>query len=123
MTLRRVASVSLAFFGVRRSSEVAGFRVADASIGQGRGVVEVRARCQKNDQFGAGQIARVVALPAWGGACPVCRISEWLRIRARLVRNRDCSTRMATFSEDSPLFVGLARARFGFGLASPGVSA
>ena len=39
------------------------------------------------------------------------------------MRNRDHAGRLATSGEDSPLFVRLARARFGLGLAAPGVSA
>ena len=40
-----------------------------------------------------------------------------------LVRNRDFAGRMASSGEDSPLFAGLVRARFGLGLASSGIAA
>ena len=43
--------------------------------------------------------------------------------RAWLARNRDHSGWLATSIDDSPVFAGLARARVGLGLASPGVSA
>ena len=76
ITLRRAASAGQAFFGFRRASEVAGFRVADVKVDEARSVVYVTVRCQKNDQYGIGQMARVVALPGWGGACPVRLISE-----------------------------------------------
>ena len=46
-----------------------------------------------------------------------------MRFRAWLVRNRDHAGRLAASGDNSPLFVGLARARFGFGLAASGVSA
>ena len=116
-------SASSAFFGVRRASEIAGFRVGDVKVGEACGVVEVKVRCQKNDQFGIGQIARVVALPSWGEPCPVRLESEWLRFRAWLARNRGHAGRLATAMEGSPLSAGLARARSGLGLASSGVSA
>ena len=87
MTPRCAVSASLAFFGVRRAPEIAGFRVADVKVDEACSVVEIKARYQKNDQFGVGQIARVVALPSWGGACPVRLVSEWLWFRAWLVRN------------------------------------
>ena len=40
-----------------------------------------------------------------------------------MVRYRDHAGRLAAAGDSSPLFVGLARARFGFGLAASGVSA
>ena len=40
-----------------------------------------------------------------------------------MVRNRDRAGRLAASGDNSPLFVGLARARFGFGLAASGASA
>ena len=82
MNLRCAAPASLAFFGERRASEIAGFRVAGAKVAEACSVVEIKARCQKNDQFGVGQVARVVALPSWGGACPDRLVSEWLWFRA-----------------------------------------
>ena len=123
MTIRCAAAVSLAFVGVRRALEIAGFRAADVQVGEACSVVGTKVRCQKNDQFGVGQIARVVALASWGGACPVRLVSEWLWFRAWLARNRDHSGRLATLMEDSPLFPGLARARFGLEIASFGASA
>ena len=123
MTLRRAAPISLAFFGVRRAPEIAVLRVADARVDRAGGSADVKARCQKNDQFGVGQVARVVALTSWGGACPVRLVAEWLWFRARLAPYCDCAGRLAAPGEDSPLFVGLARARFGLGLAASGLSA
>ena len=67
MTLWCAAPISLAFFGARRASEVAGRRVADAKMVKAGGLAEVKARRQKNDPFGVGQVARVVALTSWGG--------------------------------------------------------
>ena len=70
VALRCAASARLAFFGVRRASEIAGLRMADIVVDEAGGLVEVKVRSQKNDQFGAGQVARVVALPSWGGRVP-----------------------------------------------------
>ena len=123
MVLRRAASVCLAFLGVRRASEIAGLRIADIKVDEAGGLVEVKVRSQENDQFGAGQVARVVALPSWGGARPVRLVTGWLRFGAWLVRNRDRAGGLAASGDNSTLFVGLARARFGFSLAASGVSA
>ena len=122
-TLRCAVSISLAFFGVGGTSGIAGLRVADLKADEACGVVEIKVRCQKNDQFGVGQIARVAPLPSWGGACQVRLVSEWLWSRAWLVRSRDHAGRLATSSDEIPLCVGLASARFGPGPASSGVSA
>ena len=65
MIRRRAAPISLAFFGVGRASEIAGLRVADVKVDEAGGLAGVKVRCQKNDQFGVGQVARVVALPSW----------------------------------------------------------
>ena len=122
VALRGAVYVSLAFFGVRRASGAAGFRAAGATADEACSVVEINARSQKNDHFGVGQMDQVVALPSWGGACTVRLVSERLWFRAWLVRNRDHAGGMAASMEDSPLFVGLTRARFGPGLASSGVT-
>ena len=37
--------------------------VSDVIIGDSAGFAELKIRCQKNDQFGVGQMAHVVALP------------------------------------------------------------
>ena len=68
-------------------------------------------------------MARVVALPSWQGACPVQLTSDWLRFRSRLARRRNYAGRTPSSSDEGPLCAGLARARFGLGLASSGVSA
>ena len=54
MTLRCAVSVCLAFFGVRRASEVAGLRTSGVRVGVANSVAELKARQQKNDQLGAG---------------------------------------------------------------------
>ena len=47
MTLRSAVSISLAFFGVRRASEIAGLRAADVKVNEAGGLVEIRVRRQK----------------------------------------------------------------------------
>ena len=81
------------------------------------------ARRQKNDQFGVGQVARAVALPAWGGACPLQLTSGWLWFRSWLAEHRNYTGRLAVAGGDGSFLVGLARARFGLGLAASGVTA
>ena len=78
-------------------------------------MVEPKVRQQKNEQFGGGQIAHVIALPSWQGACPVLLTSDWLWSRSWLARRRNYAGRMPSPSVESPLFVGPARARFGLG--------
>ena len=64
MALRGAASVALAFFGVRRASEIAALRVGDVRLEADSGLLVMEIRRQENDQFGVGQLSRVVALPA-----------------------------------------------------------
>ena len=52
--------------------------MADITVDEAGGLVEVKVRSRKDDQFGVGQMARVVALPSWGGAWPVRVVTEWL---------------------------------------------
>ncbi len=54
-----------------RASEVAALRVSDVRVNDASEDVRISVRRQKNDQFGVGQMAHMVALPAWRGACPV----------------------------------------------------
>ena len=123
MALRASVSVALAFFGVRRASEIAALRVKDVRLDLDDGLLAMHVRQQKNDQFGVGQVAKVVALPAWGGACPLQLTSGWLWFRSWLARHRNYTGRLSVEDEDGFLLVGLARARFGLGLAASGVTA
>ena len=123
MALRGAVSVSLAFFGVRRASEIAALRVKDVHLDTTGGLLVMDVRQQKNDQFGVGQVSRVVALPAWGDSCPVHLASDWLWFRSWLSGSRDYAGRLAAAGEEGPFLVGLARPRFGLGLAASGVSA
>ena len=123
MALRGAASVALAFFGVRRASEIAALRVKDVHLDLDNGLLVMDVRQQKNDQFGVGQVARVVALPAWGGACPLQLTSGWLWFRSWLAEHRNYTGRLAVAGGDGSFLVGLARARFGLGLAASGVTA
>ena len=123
MALRGAVSVSLAFFGVRGASEIAALRVKDVRRDAASGLVVLDIRQQKNDQFGVGQVSRMVAMPAWGDACPVHLTSEWLWFRSWLADFRDYAGRLATAGEEGPFLVGLARSRFGLGLAASGISA
>ena len=82
LALRCAVSGPFAFIGVRRSSESAALRLSDVNVNDSAGVTESKICCQKNDQLGVGQMAHVVAAPAWRGACPVRPISDWSRFRA-----------------------------------------
>ena len=50
-------------------------------------------------------------------------MSDWLWFGARLSRYRDRENRTPASDEGAPLCVGLARARFGLGVAPSGVAA
>ena len=71
MVLRIAVSLSAAFLRVRRASEVAALRVTDVCICESTGDVKISVRRQKDDQFGMGQIAYLVASPSLKGARPV----------------------------------------------------
>ena len=48
------------------------------------GVAQFRIKCQRRDQFGAGQMAHLVTMHAWGAACPARPVGplsgrSWLR--------------------------------------------
>ena len=123
MSLRGAVSVALAFFGVRRASEIAALREKDVHLDVNNGLLVLDVRRQKNDQFGVGQVSSVVALPAWGEACPVQLSSGRLWFRPWLAKRRNYAGRLATSGGEGPFLVGLARARFGLGLAASGVTA
>ena len=89
LSLRCAVSVSLAFFGVRRASEIAAPTKADVAVDEPAGAVELKIRCRKNDQLGVGQSAHNVALPTWKGACPMRLLADWLGYRDWLSRFRD----------------------------------
>ena len=70
-----------------------------------------------------GQTAQMVAPPSWKGACPVRLPAGWLWLRGWLSVHWDRLPRMSDHESHTPLFVGLARARFGLGIATSGLSA
>ena len=110
------ASMSIAFFGVRRASEVAALELA-------AGTVDIKVRRQKNDQFGVGQFALIVSLPLWSAARRVRLLSGWMRLRGWLADHLDHAGRLAGAEGRIPLVVGSARARFGLGMAASGMTA
>ena len=77
LALRAASSTSAAFFGVRRASEVAALNASEVRVDLATGIVDIKFRRQKDDQFGVGQLAHLVSLPLWGGACPVHLLSGW----------------------------------------------
>ena len=72
MTLRCAASACLAFSGVRRAPEIAGLRASDVEVDGAGSAAELKARQQKKDLFGAGQMAHVIALPSSQGVARPC---------------------------------------------------
>ena len=98
MVSRRAASARFVLFAVRRASEVAGLKASDISVVDSRGVVELKVRRQKNDQFGVGQTAHMVVVPPWRGACPVQLTMGLLVFRGWSARNRDYARKMPSAS-------------------------
>ena len=56
--------------------------MSDVKVDVANSAAELKVRQQKNDQFGVGQMARVVALPSWQGACPVQLTTDWMWFRS-----------------------------------------
>ena len=123
MALRGAVSAPLAFFGVRRASEVAALRIKDVQVEPDGSMLSLSVRQQKSDQYGVGQQSRMVAIPSWGGACPVQLAIGWQWFRSWMVKHRDYADRLSQLGNEGHLLVGLARARFGLGLASSGIAA
>ena len=71
MAARTAASLAIAFFGIRRASEVAKLSVGDVQVGTEEGVVDLKVNRQKNDPFGLGQLPYLLAAKSWQEACPV----------------------------------------------------
>ena len=69
IVVRNAAMVVVGFFGVRRGAEVAQFLVTDV-LESSDSVVQLRARCQKNDQVGLGHICIIPAINAMGACSP-----------------------------------------------------
>ena len=123
LALRRAVSVALASFGVRRASEIAALTTSGVEVDLPAGVVELRIRTQKDDPLGVGQLAHMVALPDWRGACPARLLADWLWSRDWQVRFRNQEGRLSAPPDTSSLFVGLVRARFGLCMAPSGIAA
>ena len=64
MALRSAVSLSVAFFGARRASEVAFLRVSDVCVIESASDLRISVRPRGNDQFGIGLLAQRVALPS-----------------------------------------------------------
>ena len=63
-------------FGVRCASGEAALRVPDVCVNEALEDVKITVRRHRNDQFGVGQLAHMVALPSWEGASPVRLLSD-----------------------------------------------
>ena len=72
---RPATSMSIAFFGVRRASEVAALDLSEVSVDLVTGAVDTEMRRQKNDRFGLGRFAHIAPLPLREGGCPVHLLS------------------------------------------------
>ena len=109
--------MAVAFSGVRRSEEVTEFARGDAHFGDETGIARFKIKRQESAHFGVGQMAHLVTMDLRGVACPAEPLSGWLWLRGWLRRHRDHAGRLSGAEEGRPLFVGLARAKFGLGMA------
>ena len=80
-SLRPAVSSPAESFGARRSAGVASLRVSDVWINEPSAPVGMKARCQKDDQFGVGQLAHMVSTPLRKGARPVRLLPGWIWLR------------------------------------------
>ena len=55
---------------VRRATEVAKLATNDVDLDSDKGVVDIRVVGRKDGKVGAGRAACLVAILAWGDACP-----------------------------------------------------
>ena len=83
LRLRLAASVAIAFFGIRRLSEVLALRMCDVSVHpSGLGLL-VTISSQKNDRLGVGMTAVIPKVALWKEACPVAIILKWKAARVK----------------------------------------
>ena len=95
VALRSAASMSIAFSGVRRASEIAVLDLSEVCVDLTAGTVDIKVRRQENDHFGVGQLARIVSLHLRSGACPVPLLSGWMWLRKWLADHDDHARRLA----------------------------
>ena len=67
--------MAVAFFGVRRASEVARLVGGDVHFDHGKWAVQLAVKRQRHDQFGAVQMASLITMDSCGVARPVKLLS------------------------------------------------
>ena len=97
--------MAVALFGVRRASEVTQLVGGDVHHDEEKGVAQLRVKRQKNDQFGAGQMAHLVTMDSRGAACPVRLLFGWIWTSGWLRQLRGRAGRLSGIEGDRPLFV------------------
>ena len=87
-TLRTAASMVLAFLSPTMRPKLPSFlRMPPESTDPG--VVDLKVKRKRNDQFGPGQLPPLLAVKTWEGACPVRHFSgrlwfrSWAHVRSR----------------------------------------
>ena len=124
-SIRTAACVSIAFFGIRRASEVVQLACSDVT-NQPDGSISLTIRRQKNDQVGIGQLSTIPPFRTRPDACPVKTIGYWITIRDLLRVACDREGRLAPYADldpnksatKDPLFVNLRGPRWGFALST-----
>ena len=129
--LRTAACVAIAFFCIRRTSEVTQLRTDDLAGPGSDGVFTITIRRQKNDQEGLGQVATLPPMSAWGKACPTRILRYWLTVRDLLRSTCDREGRMAAGANmdplrtapRNPLFTNIRGPRWGLALRTDALNA
>ena len=93
--VRNTAMVAVAFFGLRRSTEVIAMKLKDVVEDDANGI-NLAVRCQKNDQRGLGQICFIPHILAMKANSPAMVLREWMALRRTLVASEDI---------EGPLFI------------------
>ena len=91
--------------------------------------MDLKVNRRKNDQYGQGQLSHLLEGRSWGEAFPVCLLSGWTWLRSWIGEHRDRLERTPGHHAEPPgssapnaLFVGLARVKFGLGMAPVGAA-
>ena len=84
MVARLAAAVAVAFFGVRRASEVVALGLSDLrALEHDSRTIFVFS--QKNDQFGKGHECFVPHMESWDSASPLVVFEGWVRVRVEFL--------------------------------------
>ena len=103
--------MAVAFIGVRRASEVTQLVGGDVFLDDGRILVQLRLKRQKNGRPGAAPTSHLVSVDSRGVASPVKLPSGCLWLRGWLRDHHGHAGRLSGAEKSNPFLAGLARAK------------